>query len=468
MILASNQAVVLYANEAAHQLLGRSAAELLGKVGFEMVLPAHVSVAQAAFARCLAEPGQPVDVVLAVQHTDGSTPSITVRLINRLGDPDVGAVIVHFHRAARVSRPSEEHYRAVFESAPVGLGVADMNGQLLIFNDAMMRPGGYTRDDILAIGNVARLYHSDSDRDRALKLARDQGFLYRHEVQFRRKSGEPYDTLLTLAPVRFDGRPCWLAAVEDVTEQKRAEAEQRRLEGQLLQAQKMEAVGRMTAGIAHDFNNVLAVILGSAHVLGDAVQQIPEAKSDLDELKRAAQLGAAMVSKLLGYSRSAPLKLKTVDLSQLITGAHTVLKRLLPTRIALVMDAKPGCLADVDTTAVEQMVLNLVTNARDAIEDHGTIRIQVTTALVDSPAHSWQPPGTYARLSVSDDGAGMSPETRARMFEPFFTTKGHGAGTGLGLAMVYGLVKQQHGFVDVQSAPGQGTTVSLFFPRTES
>lgn len=466
MILADHQAVILYANDACHELLGQSPAELRGRVGFDMVHPAHIEVARAAFGRCLSAPSEPVDLVLAIVHADGSTPTITVRLLNRLNDPAIGAVVVHFRRAAKVSRPSEEHYRAVFESAPVGLGVADMNGQLLIFNDAMMRPGGYSREDILAIGNVARLYHHERDRERVLAVAREQGFVWRFEVQFRRKNGEPYDTLLTLAPVRFDGRPCWLAAVEDITEQKRAQAEQRRLEAKLQQAQKMEAVGRMTAGIAHDFNNVLTVILGSSQILATTSDEPPGSHQvEINELRRAAQLGSAMVRKLLGYSRSAPLNFAPVDLSQLMEAQQGMLKHLLPARISLTVSAEPGCLATVDSTAIEQMVLNLVTNARDAIAGQGTIHIRVGGTVVDLSAHSWMPAGPYVRLSVADDGAGMDEDTRRRMFEPFFTTKSHGAGTGLGLAMVYGLAKQQGGFVDVQSAPGQGTTVSLFFPR---
>ena len=466
MILADSSAIVQYASPAAAQLLGYSAAELRGRVGFDMCHPEHVPIARAAFGRCLADATRPVDLVLAITRPDGSTPTISVRLVNKLAEPEVGAVVVHFRGTRRPREASSDHYRAVFESAPIGLGVADLTGELIMFNDAMMRPGGYTHDDIVAIGNVAKLYYNEGDRAKVLTLAREQGFVWRMEVQFRAKSGEPYDTLLTLAPVRFDDHPCWLAAVEDITQQKRAETDKRRLEAQLQQAQKMEAVGRMTAGIAHDFNNVLAVILGSSQMLRDTLAPLPGPHlADLEELRHAAQRGSDMVKKLLGYSRSAELRLAATDLAQLVESQRGTLRHLVPPRIEIAVRAEPGSVSLVDSGAVEQMLINLVTNARDAIAEQGVIRIRVGTTVVDQPTASWLPPGTYVRLSVADDGVGMDSATRARVFEPFFTTKGHGAGTGLGLAMVYGLAKQQGGFVDVQSAPGQGTTVSLFFPR---
>jgi PAS domain S-box-containing protein len=466
MILADAAAIVQYASPAAAQLLGYTPAELRGRVGFDMCHPEHVPIARAAFGRCLADATRPVDLVLAIVRPDGATPTISVRLVNKLADAEVGAVVVHFRGTRRPREAPDEHYRAVFECAPIGLGVADMTGQLLLFNDAMMRPGGYTHEDIVAIGSVAKLYYNEEDRAKVLALAREQGFVFRLEVQFRAKSGEPYDTLLTLAPVRFDDRPCWLAAVEDITQQKRAESDKRRLEAQLQQAQKMEAVGRMTAGIAHDFNNVLAVILGSSQMLSDTLAQLPGPHlGDLEELRKAAQRGSDMVKKLLGYSRSAELRLAATDLAQLVEGQRGAWRHLVPPRLEIAVRAEPGSMALVDAAAVEQMVLNLITNARDAIAETGTIRVRVGSTVVDQPSTPWLPSGAYVRLSVADDGMGMDAVTRARVFEPFFTTKRHGAGTGLGLAMVYGLAKQQGGFVDVQSAPGQGTTVSLFFPR---
>lgn len=362
----------------------------------------------------------------------------------------------------------EEHYRAVFESAPIGLGVADMEGRLLVFNHAMMVPGGYTREDILAIGNVAKLYAHPADRDRVLGIAQERGYVWRHEVQFRRKDGSCYDTLLSLAPVQFGGRRCWLATVEDITERKRAEAQQRQLEAELRQAQKMEAVGRMTAGIAHDFNNILSVIMVSAELIADTLgEDAKQARETLTDLRGAADRGVAMIARLLGFSRHAALAVEPTDLAGLIDGLRGMIRRLVPEPITIEATSAPESIAAVDPSAVEQIVLNLVTNARDAMRRGGALRIAVApVALAESEASpSWMAAGAYVCLSVTDTGVGMDEATRARVFEPFFTTKPPGAGTGLGLAMVYGLVKQHLGFVDIQSEPGNGTTVSLYFPQ---
>jgi PAS domain S-box-containing protein len=467
MILADASAIILYANRASERLLGHSPQALRGRVGFDMVDPDDLPAAQTAFGRCLETPGEVIPLRVRIVHNNGSRRVLDVRLVNRLAHPGVNAVVVHFRAAEHDDGVGGgAHYREVFECAPIGLGVADLEGRLLLFNEAMLRPGGYQAEDIHAIGNVARLYYDPDERTRALAIARQQGFLWRHEVQFVRKDGTPYDTLLTLAPVKFGEQRCWLAAVEDVTDQKRAEAEQRRLEAKLLQAEKMEAVGRMTAGIAHDFNNVLSVILASSQLIVDALPQEPATvHEDLLELRRSAGLGVAMVRKLLGYSRSAVLNVARTDFGALVQSMGGMLRHLVPPGITVEVQAARGSWAVVDPSAIEQMLLNLVTNARDAIQGQGTVRIEVTTTELREPSPPWLPAGSYVRLAVTDDGVGMDDITRARALEPFFTTKRVGAGTGLGLSMVYGLAKQQRGFVEIQSAVGAGTTVSLFFPE---
>ena len=363
----------------------------------------------------------------------------------------------------------DESYRSLFEHALVGLGVADLQGNLLAFNDAMLAPGGYTREDIFELGNVARLYVHDEDRDRVLGLVRKQGYVWREKVQFVRKDGSPYDTLLTLTPVRFMGQPCLYATVEDVTEANRLEAQRRDLEFQLWRAQKMEAVGQMTAGIAHDFNNLLSIIRGSCDLLALAMDdETGPAKDYMENIRVASYRGAAMIQKLLGFSRTAPLALAPTDLAALADDMESMLRAILPAHVELVPRGRAGSLALCDRGAVEEMVLNLVTNARDAMPDGGTIRLIVEpwTARPDEESRpSWMPPGAYVRVAVEDTGAGMSDATMARALEPFFTTKAAGTGTGLGLPMVYGLAKQQEGFLDLASEPGMGTTVSLFFPR---
>jgi two-component system, cell cycle sensor histidine kinase and response regulator CckA len=474
MILADENGIIAWINLAAAALLGSTPRELVGRNGFDLCRPEHLPQAHEAFARCLSDPRQAVPLRVDARRGEGQFRPLDVRLLNRLADAGIRAVVVYLSDAIApdaglAGQSGDMPYRTLFEDALVGLGVADMEGNLLAFNDAMLEPGGYTRDDIHRIGNVARLYAGSDDRDRILGIARTEGRVWREAVQFQRKDGSLYDTLLTLVPVRFMGRPCWYATVEDVTEQKRAEAERMQLEAKLRQAQKMEAVGRMTSGIAHDFNNVLTVILANAGLMADALPRDAHVRRDLEELQAATHRGVSMIQKLLGFSRNAPLQIVPTDLRVLATRLLGSLRHLLPGNISVEVTGADHCMAAADPAAVEQMLTNLVTNARDAMEGGGVLRIEVGPVVLtraELETRPWMTPGEYTRLSVIDSGMGMDEATRARAFEPFFTTKAVGIGTGLGLPMVYGLVKQQRGFIDVESVSGRGTSIHLYFPRS--
>jgi PAS domain S-box-containing protein len=477
MILADERGIISWANPAAAALIGSIPAELIGKNGFDLCRPEQLAQARDGFARCLADPRQAVSLRIDAQRGEGAFRPLDVKLLNRLDDAGIRAVIVRMHAAVLPTQGAgldpqsrDEPYKTLFEDALLGLGVADMEGNLLVFNNAMLQPGEYTREDILQIGNVARLYSNSADRDRILGIARAKGHVWREAVQFRRKDGSSYDTLITLVPVRFRGRLCWYATVEDVTEQKRAEEKRVQLEAQLRQAQKMEALGRMTSGIAHDFRNVLTIILLSAEQMATGLA--PEAldlRRDLEDLQKAARRGVSMIQKLLGFSRNAPLKVAPTNLSELAKRLLGTLRHLLPGNISVRVEGADQSTAAVDPAAMEEILTNLVTNARDAMEGGGVLRIEVRPAMptrAELEARPWMTPGEYTRLSVIDTGQGMDEATRARVLEPFFTTKAVGIGTGLGLAMVYGLVKQQRGFIDVESVVGVGTSVHLYFPRS--
>jgi signal transduction histidine kinase/CheY-like chemotaxis protein len=248
-----------------------------------------------------------------------------------------------------------------------------------------------------------------------------------------------------------------------------AEATRYALEAQLRQAQKMEAIGQFTGGIAHDFNNLLTIILSNVELLKSELSTGPAgAPADLAEIEAAARKAAAMVRKLLAFSRTGQLELGPVDLPRLVRDLSVMLHRLLPETIDVGVMADgdvPQVLADPG--AVEQILFNLATNARDAMPRGGALRIAVDQRQLDErfrDAMGDGRPGLYACLSVSDTGAGMDPAVLEHMFEPFFTTKPPGIGTGLGMAMVYGLVRQHGGLVDIESEPGRGTTVRVYFP----
>jgi two-component system cell cycle sensor histidine kinase/response regulator CckA len=472
MILADEDGRILFANGAAAKLLGRASTDLVGTIGFELVRPEHLPVAQQEFGRSLANPGLAVAFQVDVLQPDGTARTLAVKLVNQLPVPGVTAVVVHFHEAATAAPGSagDDRYRDLFYHAPIGLGIADLEGRLLAFNDAILRPGRYTREDIERLGNVALLYADEADRDRVLGLARSQGFVWREEVRFRRKDGTSYDALISLSPVEFGGRRCWYSAVEDITDHKRSEQERRVLEGRLRQAQKMEAVGNMTAGIAHDFNNILTVIAVNADLMVEVLEREQHSlRGEAVELRESTRRGAETVRKLLAYGRKADLRRERTDLAGVVGRLHTTIERLAPEPVRVALAAEPGAVADVDPSAVEQIILNLVTNARDAMPGGGMLAIAVRPVVLSPEAcpAEWIKPGAYGLVSVTDSGVGMDERTRSRAFEPFFTTKRGGAGTGLGLAMVYGLVKQQEGFVLLESMLGEGTTVRLFFPRSD-
>jgi signal transduction histidine kinase len=250
------------------------------------------------------------------------------------------------------------------------------------------------------------------------------------------------------------------------------EARERRrnleLEELLRQAQKMEAVGQLTGGIAHDFNNILTIMMASAELVAMGLRPDQgELREDLQALVHAGERGKEMIRKLLGFSRRQPLEPRPLDVNLVVGGVADTLKRLLPATITVQRELQRGLPAmRADAGSIEQMVLNLATNARDAMPEGGTLTISTAAAPADDPAlaRRGETGGRYIRIAVRDTGAGMPPEVVEHIFEPFFTTKPEGKGTGLGMAMIYGLAQQQKGFVEVTSAVGQGTVVALYLP----
>jgi two-component system, cell cycle sensor histidine kinase and response regulator CckA len=274
------------------------------------------------------------------------------------------------------------------------------------------------------------------------------------------------------APVVRDGRTVAIVgALTDITARKRAEEERQRLESQFRQAQKMEAVGRLAGGIAHDFNNLLAVILGYAELLRRDMRPGERGERRVDEIQKAAERAAALTRQLLAFSRKQVLDPKVLSLETVVSDLQSMLRRLIREDVRLNVSAAEGLWRiRADRSQVEQVLLNLSVNARDAMPEGGTLTIGVTNAQLDvgGPAHLALPPGRYVKLTVADTGCGMDAETLSHVFEPFFTTKEKGAGTGLGLATVYGIVQQSGGAVDVASAPQTGSTFTVYLPAVDS
>ena len=361
---------------------------------------------------------------------------------------------------------AQEHARllqlsAAVEAMQFGVTITDLQGRIVYVNAADAAMHGYAVSELL--GRDAHLF-APPDRRRRLsgEQLRDMSKWVR-ETTNQRKDGSTFPVRLLSNVIRgTDGEPLGVVTTcEDITER-------RVLEEELRHAQKMEALGQLTGGIAHDFNNLLTVILTNLDLL---IASVPagdgEIQMDITEIRNAARRGSSLVRRLLAFSRKERISLESLDLTAFVAEQHDILRRVLPESIDVRVVAGEGLHpASADPSAVQQVLLNLVTNARDAMPDGGTLEIQTCRIVLDDrflAEFGWGDPGEYMSLVVSDTGIGMSKEVRARLFEPFFTTKPPGKGTGLGMAMVYGLVKQQGGFVHITSEEGHGTTVRLLF-----
>ena len=379
------------------------------------------------------------------------------------------ANITERKRAETERHRADERLRlqsTALNAAANAIVIADREGVIEWVNPAFTALTGYTLEE--AVGHTPRLIKSertDSATHEELWTTIRAGRVWRGELVNRRKDGTLYHQELTITPVQDErGTTTHFVGVsQDVTER-------RQLEAQLRQAQKMEAIGQLTGGIAHDFNNILSVILANAELVAASVEPAhTEPQGDIQDIQAAANRGAEMIKKLLGFSRQAELQMQPVNLVEVVRGMAGMLRRLLPESIGIEVhgEDKPVGAVRADIGAVEQIFVNLATNARDAMPDGGTLRIECTEVKIDDEYHTthpWVVPGTYVCLAVSDTGVGMDEQTKAKVFEPFFTTKPPGKGTGLGMAMIYGLTKQHGGFVHVYSEPGRGTSIKTYFP----
>jgi PAS domain S-box-containing protein len=360
----------------------------------------------------------------------------------------------------------EARYRGIFDTAPSGIALLNVSGELAEVNPAFVHCLGYESADELAGTSIWSLTQSDDlDGERRLFTAVLSGAspTYQLEKRLIRKDGDlVWVNASASVVVDAEGKPDHLVyQTIDLSVAKDAEA-------RLLQVQKLEAVGQLVGGIAHDFNNLLTVILGNAKLLSRQMDGDEKASRRLDALRRAADRGAEMTKRLLAFGRRQPLDAKSVDVGGLVVGITDMLRRGLTESVELTIETAPELPAvRVDPGQLESALLNLAINARDAMDGRGRLGVIVEQVLVDALyAQQAQivPEGTYVCITVSDSGSGMPPEVLARIFEPFFTTKDVGKGTGLGLAMVYGFVKQSGGYITVYSDPGNGTTFRLYFP----
>ncbi len=369
-------------------------------------------------------------------------------------------------RAFADRHQAEQRYREVFEQTLAGIATTTVDGRIVLCNDAFARMFGYASSQELVGQPATTLYWENEDRARVLAALRETGELRNWEFRMRRRDGRP---VWTLASVTLRAEPGSETRIEstviDISDRKM-------LEQQLWQAQKLDALGSLAGGVAHDFNNLLTAIVGNAELIRlDSPPGDPRL-GDLEEIEKACARAAALTRQLLAFSRRQPFEPQPLQLDERVRDMEKMLRRLLGPEVRLVT-ATDERLARVwaDPNQIEQVVLNLAVNSRDAMPKGGTLTIETRNQKLDERYAVEQvdlPAGAYVLLAVSDTGTGMDRETLARVFEPFFTTKEKGKGTGLGLATVYGIVKQTRGHILVYSEPGVGTTFKCYFPVTDA
>jgi PAS domain S-box-containing protein len=357
--------------------------------------------------------------------------------------------------------------QAAVDNAPGPIFWVRKDGSLAYVNDAACKMLEYSREELLRM-KVPDISVQGGPWEKRWQRSRREGETLVERVH-RTKSGREIPVEISISVMQFEGEEYHCAYSRDISERKRAEEDRARLEMQLLHAQKLESVGRLAGGVAHDFNNMLSVILGYVELMTGSLRAHDPLVGPLGEIKKAASRARDTTRQLLAFSRKQVIVPRTVDLNALVEHARNSLLRLIGEDVELAFAPGEGLWrVAFDPAQLEQVLINLVVNARDALDGRGRISIATANAALDQAAclhHGDAKPGEYVVLSVSDDGVGMDQETLSHVFEPFFSTKEVGKGTGLGLATVYGAIKQNDGHIDVTSAVGRGTTFRLYIPR---
>jgi PAS domain S-box-containing protein len=423
------------------------------------------------------------DGELKMVAKDGSVRDIQLRAYaNKDSNGSVTALVgIHTDITGR-KRAEDERFETLArfsgfsEASQYGMGMADLDGRIIYANPKLARMLGEASPEACLGKHFPTTYYSKAmagklNEEVLPSLMRDGH--WQGELELIALDGRHISTEENYFVIRDEhGRPLYLADIlTDITERKRAEAERVKLEAQFHQAQKMESVGRLAGGVAHDFNNMLSVILGFTELALRKVDPSLPLFADLAEIGKAASRSADLTRQLLAFARKQTIAPKDIDLNETVSGMTNMLRRLVGEDIDLIWKPEPHPWPVMaDPSQIDQILANLCVNARDAIHDVGVITIETKNIAIEKAFCADKPgfvPGDYLRLSVSDTGKGMDKKTMGQIFEPFFTTKAMGKGTGLGLATVYGIVKQNNGFIDVESRPGQGTTFTLYLPRHE-
>jgi two-component system cell cycle sensor histidine kinase/response regulator CckA len=464
-----------YLTPSVARVLGWTPEQMLTRTPREQVVPEDQVRLADALARLMKSGERDMLLEFRVKHRDGSIRWIESSGTNLLDDPDVGAIVGSYRDITARKRAEEatrESFRRLEEAqaiAHVGSWTADLGAdETLLWSRECYRIFGVPEGTPMTRASFfAHVYPADRDEvERASHDAVANGTAYSIEHRVAWPCGDVRWVLERAVVERdADGRATHMkGTVQDITERRRAEE-------QLRQSHKMESVGRLADGVAHDFNNLLAVILSYADIALEDLKADDPTRDDVAQIREAACRATTLTQQLLAFSRQQVLQARVMDVNAAVAGMEQMLGRVLGEGIELTL-RPAGDLGRVvaDPGQIEQVVMNLAVNARDAMPNGGLLTIETANVGLDAAyasAHLDVVPGRYVKLAVHDSGVGMDSATRARIFEPFFTTKEVGKGTGLGLATVFGIVRQSGGHVGVVTSPGRGSTFEIYLPRTE-
>ena len=478
VILIDARGSVQMFNPACERLFGYGAAEVIGQ-NVKMLMPEPFHTEHDGYLENYHRTGERKIIGIGREvigrRKDGSTfpMDLSVGEAKQEGK-SVFVGIIHDiserKQTEQAMREAAARLRAVVDTAVDGVILINSLGWIQMFNPACERLFGYSAEEVIG-ENVKMLmpapFHTEHDGYLANyhRTGERKIIGIGREVVGLRRDGSTFAMDLSVGEAKQDGEAIFVGVIHDLTERKRTEE-------QLVQAQKMEAVGQLSGGIAHDFNNLLTVILGNADLLSDSLKARPDLRQLSDTIQVAGERGAELTQRLLAFSRRQTLQPVVIDCNRQIEGMQILLRRTLREDVEIQTSLDPELLsAFADPAQLESAILNLALNAQDAMPEGGRITITTANALLGSGYQAEHPevkPGDYVVVAVTDNGEGMPPEVRERVFEPFFTTKEVGKGTGLGLSMVYGFIKQSNGHVSLYSEPGLGTTVRLYLPVAPS
>ncbi len=381
-------------------------------------------------------------------------------------------MIEHVEKRNMELLSSEKRFRTLVDQAVDAFFLFDPEGRIVDVNQRACESLGYTRDELLSLSihDISSGETADESAEKPWENLQPNIPVTR-ESMHRRKDGSTFPVEMRFGLMEISGRIFIMGLARDISQRRESEEEKRKLEFQLQQSQKMEAIGHLAGGIAHDFNNMLTAIIGYGNLLNMKIGEESPLKHYVEQILSSSEKSADLTRQLLAFSRKQIISPKQKDLNQLIAGMEKLLRRVIGEDIEFVTQIADTVLTVMmDSGQIEQVLMNLCTNARDAMPHGGRLSISTGTVHLGEEyiaANAIEKSGMYAFMSVTDTGEGMDETTRQRIFEPFFTTKEMGKGTGLGLAIVYGIIKQHNGHINVYSEPGKGTTFRVYLPLTE-